>query len=63
MEPIYLVLVIILIIWAGIFGYMIYLDKEIKSLSKKFLTEFAKRYWLSQPHSFLTLWTPTKSLT
>ncbi len=35
MEPIYLVLVIILIIWAGIFGYMIYLDKEIKSLSKK----------------------------
>ncbi len=35
MEPIYTVLVIILIIWIGIFGYMMYLDKEIKSLSKK----------------------------
>jgi len=35
MEPIYIVLIIILIIWIGIFGYMIYLDKEIKSLSKK----------------------------
>jgi CcmD family protein len=35
MEPIYIVLIIILIIWIGIFGYMIYLDKEIKNLSKK----------------------------
>ena len=35
MEPIYIVLIIILIIWVGIFGYMVYLDKEIKSLSNK----------------------------
>lgn len=35
MEPIYVVLIIILIIWAGIFGYMFYIDKEVKSLVKK----------------------------
>ena len=35
MEPIYVVLIIILIIWVGIFGYMFNLDKEIKSLTKK----------------------------
>ena len=35
MEPIYLVLVIILVIWLGIFGYMFYLDKEVKQLSEK----------------------------
>lgn len=35
MEPIYVVLSIILIIWAGIFGYMLYLDKEVKMLIKK----------------------------
>ena len=35
MEPIYVVLIIILIIWCGIFGYMLYLDKEVKNLSKK----------------------------
>jgi CcmD family protein len=36
MEPIYVVLIIIIIIWAGIFGYMLHLDKEIKNLRKKF---------------------------
>jgi CcmD family protein len=36
MEPIYTVLIIILIIWFGIFGYMLYLDKEIKKLSQRF---------------------------
>jgi CcmD family protein len=35
MEPIYIVMIIILIIWVGIFGYMWNLDKEIKSLSVK----------------------------
>lgn len=35
MEPIYVVLIIILIIWSGIFGYMLYIDKEVKNLSKK----------------------------
>ena len=32
MEPIYTVLIIILIIWGGIFGYMFYLDKEVKKI-------------------------------
>jgi CcmD family protein len=35
MEPIYVVLIIILIIWVGIFGYMFYIDKEVSKLSKK----------------------------
>ncbi|TFG96707.1 MAG: CcmD family protein [Calditrichales bacterium] len=35
MEPIYIVLVIILVIWAGIFGYMLHLDKEVKNLREK----------------------------
>lgn len=35
MEPIYVVLIIILIIWCGIFGYMFYIDKEVKNLTKK----------------------------
>ena len=32
MEPIYIVLVIIVVIWIGIFGYMMHLDKQIKVL-------------------------------
>jgi CcmD family protein len=36
MEPIYTVLIIIVVIWIGVFGYLIHLDKEIKSLRKKF---------------------------
>ena len=35
MEPIYIVLIIVLIIWFGIFGYMFYLEREIKKLSEK----------------------------
>ncbi len=35
MEPIYTVLIIILIIWIGIFGYIIHLDKEIRIINKK----------------------------
>ena len=35
MEPIYVVLIIILLIWSGIFGYMLYVDKEVKNLLKK----------------------------
>jgi len=35
MEPIYVVLTIILIIWVGIFGYMFYINNEVKSLVKK----------------------------
>ncbi len=35
MEPIYVVLSIILLIWIGIFGYMFYIDKEVKTLVKK----------------------------
>jgi CcmD family protein len=35
MEPIYVVLIIILIIWVGIFGYMFYIDKEVNKLKKK----------------------------
>ena len=35
MEPIYVVLSIILIIWIGIFGYMFYINKEVKALVKK----------------------------
>lgn len=34
MEPLYIVLGIILIIWIGIFGYMMYLDREVKNLNK-----------------------------
>jgi CcmD family protein len=35
MEPIYVVLIIILIIWIGIFGYMFHIDKEVTKLTKK----------------------------
>ncbi len=35
MEPIYVVLSIILIIWVGIFGYMFYINKEVKTLVNK----------------------------
>ena len=31
----YVVLIITLIIWAGIFGYLISMDKRIKKLEKK----------------------------
>ena len=35
MEPIYLVMIIILVIWTGIFSYMLHLDKEVKKISQK----------------------------
>jgi CcmD family protein len=35
MEPIYIVLIIILIIWCGIFGYMLNLDKEVKKVTER----------------------------
>jgi len=35
MEPIYVVLIIILIIWIGIFGYMFYIDREVTKISKR----------------------------
>ena len=41
MEPIYIVLVIVLVIWIGIFGYMLHLDKEVKRL-KNYLEKIEK---------------------
>ncbi|HID37938.1 MAG TPA: CcmD family protein [Calditrichaeota bacterium] len=35
MEPIYVVLIINLIIWAGIFYYLTRLNKEVDELKKK----------------------------
>lgn len=35
MEPIYTVLIIIIVIWVGIFGYMFHLDREVKKISEK----------------------------
>ena len=34
MEPIYIVLVIVVVIWIGIFSYMLHLDKQVKALKK-----------------------------
>lgn len=34
-NAIYTVLVIVLIVWSGIFGYMWMLDKRLKDLEKK----------------------------
>ena len=35
MEPIYIVLSIVIVIWIGIFGYMLRLDKEVKKLNEE----------------------------
>jgi len=35
MEPIYSVMIIILIIWAGIFGYMWHLSGQVRMLKTK----------------------------
>ncbi len=35
MQPVYIVLIINLIIWAGIFGFMFNTDKKISALSAK----------------------------
>lgn len=34
MEPIYIVLVITIVIWIGIFGYMLNLDGQVKKMRK-----------------------------
>ena len=39
MEPIYVVLVIVLVIWIGIFIYMMHMDRQIKAI-KKILKKF-----------------------
>ena len=35
MEPIYIVLIIVIVIWIGIFWYMLRLDKEVKKLNEE----------------------------
>ncbi|MBD3226273.1 MAG: CcmD family protein [Caldithrix sp.] len=35
MNPVYVVMIINLIIWAGIFGYMLNLSKHMSALRKK----------------------------
>jgi CcmD family protein len=35
MQPIYIVLLVVLIVWTGVFGYMFYLNREIKKLKEK----------------------------
>ncbi len=35
MQPIYVVLIINIIIWTGIFSYLLTTDKKIKTLKKK----------------------------
>jgi CcmD family protein len=41
MEPVYIVLVITVVIWLGIFTYMFHLDKQI-NLLKKMVDKFEK---------------------
>ena len=35
MQPIYLVMIIVLIVWTGVFGYLFYLHQEMKKLKIK----------------------------
>jgi len=35
MEPIYVVLIINLIVWSGIFGYLIKMDRELSRVKRK----------------------------
>ena len=35
MEPIYIVMIIILVIWTGIFSYMLHLEKEVKKIAQR----------------------------
>lgn len=35
MEPIYEVLIINMIVWMGVFGYVVYLNGEVKKLKKR----------------------------
>lgn len=41
MEPIYVVLVITIVIWSGIFGYMMYIDGQVKKM-RKIVDKFQK---------------------
>ena len=36
MDPIYIVLTIIMVIWIGIFVYMFHIDREVRRLKTKF---------------------------
>jgi CcmD family protein len=36
MEPLYVVLIILIFIWTGIFVYMRHLDKQVRDLNEKF---------------------------
>ncbi|MGD9489306.1 MAG: CcmD family protein [Calditrichaceae bacterium] len=35
MEPIYVVLIINMIVWTGVFGYVFYLNGQVKKLKKR----------------------------
>jgi CcmD family protein len=41
MEPIYVVLVITIVIWVGIFSYMLHIDGQVKKL-RKFVDKIQK---------------------
>jgi CcmD family protein len=41
MEPVYIVLIITVVIWLGIFAYMFHLDKQIDVL-KRMVNKFEK---------------------
>lgn len=36
-NAIYIVMIIVLIVWAGVFGYMFSLDKRIKKVEKEMI--------------------------
>ena len=38
-NAIYIVMIIVLIVWAGIFFYMLALDKRLKSIEKEIIGE------------------------
>ena len=63
MQPLYVVLIVILIIWCGIFGYMLYIDKEVKNLvekvrklekaeGRKHMAMFLSKRWSSEYKKF-----------
>lgn len=35
-NSIYIVMIIVLIVWAGVFGYLFSLDKRLKSIEKEY---------------------------
>lgn len=37
MTDIYIVLIICLLIWGGIFAYLLHLDRQIRNLKQKFI--------------------------